>query len=255
VYAYGGTPEFVLLGGLLPDLLCSGADRQHVGTTDVDVQVNLEIQGGSENAPRLERALRESGFAPSGQYVWRWTDNFVTRAVVKIEFLADLDTEPSQATVTFKNCEALGAMNLRGTGFAARDWEIRHFLAETPGGVVTADVRVATLPAFLLAKAHAAYGRSAEKDWYDIAYVLLHNDQGGPAQAADRVLAVFGDDLVGATATALDELQANFSDAIAQGSSAYARQMNANYPETDVDVLAQDAVAAVEGFVKLLTLP
>ena len=58
VRAYGGVPEFVLLGGLVPDLLCSQARQAHVGTTDVDVEVDLEIQGGSANAVRLERASR-----------------------------------------------------------------------------------------------------------------------------------------------------------------------------------------------------
>ncbi|GAC1601670.1 MAG: hypothetical protein NVS3B21_29410 [Acidimicrobiales bacterium] len=43
VRAYGDVPEFVLLGGLVPDLLCSRAAHRHVGTTDVDVQVDLEI--------------------------------------------------------------------------------------------------------------------------------------------------------------------------------------------------------------------
>ena len=46
---------------------------------------------------------------------------------------------------------------------------------------------MATLPAYLLAKTHAAYGRRLEKDWYDIAYVVLHNDAGGPTAAAARV--------------------------------------------------------------------
>ncbi len=46
--AYGDVPDFVLLGGLDPDLLCSSASRHHEGTTDVDIQVDLEIQGGSE---------------------------------------------------------------------------------------------------------------------------------------------------------------------------------------------------------------
>ena len=63
VAAYGTTPEFVLLGGLVPDLLCTGAAHQHVGTTDVDIQVDLEIEGGSGNAMRLERALQKGGFA------------------------------------------------------------------------------------------------------------------------------------------------------------------------------------------------
>jgi len=65
VAAYGGIPEFVLLGGLVPDLLCSEAADRHVGTTDVDIQVDLEIQGGAVNAVRLEGALRAAGTAPA----------------------------------------------------------------------------------------------------------------------------------------------------------------------------------------------
>lgn len=40
---YGERPNFVLLGGLVPALLCSDSDRLHAGTTDVDVQVDREI--------------------------------------------------------------------------------------------------------------------------------------------------------------------------------------------------------------------
>lgn len=133
VLAYGETPELVLLGGLVPDLLCSGAARQHVGTTDVDVQVNLEIQAGAENATRLEGALQAAGFKPSDQYVWRWQDRSAPGAIVKIEFLADLPTAPAEATVAFSRCEALGAVNLRGTGFAARDWQSRSLTADISG--------------------------------------------------------------------------------------------------------------------------
>ena len=249
VRAYGETPEFVLLGGLLPDLLCSREARQHVGTTDVDVQVDLEIQGGSGNASRLERALRTSGFQPDNQQVWRWQDISAPGAVVKIEFLADLGDVATQTTVIFDGCESLGAVNLRGTGFAARDWETRAFTTNSDGVAVSVDVRVATLPAYLLAKTHAAYGRAAEKDWYDLAYVVLHNNEGGPARAAARVRDVFAADLVGQTATALGELAANFMDSAAQGSAAYARTMSGLYPELDADVLAEDAVTAIALFI------
>ncbi len=34
VDAYGAVPEFVLLGGLVPDLLCSQSSTLHIGTTD-----------------------------------------------------------------------------------------------------------------------------------------------------------------------------------------------------------------------------
>ena len=71
VSEYGSVPEFVLLGGLVPDLLCSNSPRHHIGTTDVDVQVNLEIQGGSMNSARLEHALVTVGFKPDSERVWR----------------------------------------------------------------------------------------------------------------------------------------------------------------------------------------
>ncbi|HXJ19562.1 MAG TPA: hypothetical protein VMT03_04955 [Polyangia bacterium] len=34
---YGAEPEFVVLGGLVPDLLCTKTKFTHAGTTDVDV--------------------------------------------------------------------------------------------------------------------------------------------------------------------------------------------------------------------------
>jgi hypothetical protein len=55
VHHYGERPEFVLLGGLVPDLLCSSSGMVHSGTTDVDVQVNLEIAAGTVNAQRGDR--------------------------------------------------------------------------------------------------------------------------------------------------------------------------------------------------------
>ena len=39
---------------------------QHAGTTDVDVQVNLEIAYGAENAARLEQSLKNAEFVPDG---------------------------------------------------------------------------------------------------------------------------------------------------------------------------------------------
>jgi hypothetical protein len=249
VDAYGETPEFVLLGGLVPDLLCTRAAQRHVGTTDVDVQVDLEIQGGSVNAARLEHALTESGFVPDKERVWRWRDKSAPGVVVKMEFLADVDGAPNRSTLKFDGCESLGAVNLRGTGFAARDWELRSFTAVVDGKSGTSEVRVATLPAYLLAKTHAAYGRGIGKDWYDIAYVVLHNDDGGPGAAAARVRGVFAADLVGQTATALGELAANFGDAGSQGSAAYSNTMHGLHPEMDSDVLANDAVAAIAVFI------
>jgi hypothetical protein len=73
VHHYGSRPEFVVLGGLVPELLCTTSGIAHAGTTDVDVQVNLEIACGTANAVRLERALKNAEFMPTSAGVWRWS--------------------------------------------------------------------------------------------------------------------------------------------------------------------------------------
>ncbi|MPZ88166.1 MAG: hypothetical protein GEU81_08850 [Nitriliruptorales bacterium] len=248
--AYGGTPEFVLLGGLVPDLLCSQAQHSHVGTTDVDVQVNLELARAAVNAQRLEQALRTSGFIPDAQRIWRWKDQQASGAVVKVEFLADLDDQPNQATLSFNSCEHLGAVNLRGTRFAAQDWSPRRLTAVMDGSAVTVSIRAADLCGYLLAKTCAAHARASDKDWYDVAYVLLHNDDESEATHIGKLVRKrFGDAISGSVRTALVELRANFRDDRGQGTRAYVSTMLHLYPELDRDVLGQDATAVVSGFV------
>ncbi|HUS60676.1 MAG TPA: hypothetical protein VMY34_00680, partial [Acidimicrobiales bacterium] len=122
VHHHGARPEFVVLGGLVPELLCAASGWRHAGTTDLDVQVDLEVACGAVNTARLENALRNAEFEPETDRVWRWVAGGTdVKAVVKFELLADLDTEPNEATVRFDACDNLGAVNLRGTGFASRD--------------------------------------------------------------------------------------------------------------------------------------
>lgn len=119
VAAYGEVPEFVLLGGLVPDLLCSEAADRHVGTTDVDVQVDLEIQGGSVNAVRLEGALREAGFIPDSQRVWRWKDQVAAGQRVRDRFEAALvgptETALGELAANFASVEAQGSVAYAAT--------------------------------------------------------------------------------------------------------------------------------------------
>lgn len=72
IHEYGTRPEFVLIGGLVPDMLCATSPYLHAGTTDIDVQVDLEIHAGSGNTSRLEGALIGAGFTPEGRHAWRW---------------------------------------------------------------------------------------------------------------------------------------------------------------------------------------
>ena len=248
VHHYGTRPEFVVLGGLVPELLCAESQLQHAGTTDVDVQVDLEIACGAVNTARLERALLNAEFVPENDRVWRWVaDRAVTAAVVKFELLADLHDKPTEATIVFNECKNLGAMNLRGTGFASRDTEVHELGARVGGVTQTIEVNVVGLAGFLLAKTAAAYSRRKPKDWYDIAFVLLHNDAGGPIDAANVVRQRFAADIHGLD-TALNDLQANFADHDARGALAYLRQMMIDHPDLDCRTLAADAVLAVEQF-------
>lgn len=136
VHHYGARPEFVVLGGLVPERLCAGSAFQHAGTTDVDVQVDLEIACGAVNTARLERALRNAEFVPEDNQIWCWvTDRAIAPTVVKFELLADLRTKPAEATIVFDECENLGAVNLRGTGFASRDIEVRELSTRIGDGL------------------------------------------------------------------------------------------------------------------------
>lgn len=254
VHHYGSRPEFVVLGGLVPELLCADSTFRHAGTTDVDVQVDLEIACGSVNTRRLEQALRNADFQPDAARVWRWVaERTSTRVVIKFELLADLDDQPAPATFQFTECEQLGAANLRGTGFAARDIAVHELRARIGGVDHIVEVNVAGLAGFLLAKTAAAYSRRKPKDWYDIAFVLLHNDQGGVSEAAALVTGAFGDELVGGIRTALDDLHANFTDLLAQGPQAYAEQMLVDHPELDAATLLADAVTAIDQFHRAVT--
>lgn len=130
VHHYGAKPEFVLIGGLLPEYLCSESAYQHAGTTDVDVQVDLEIACGSKNVQRLENALRNAEFEPDSSRVWRWAcAGKEGPAVVKFELLADDDEAKDGDILIFDDCDSLGAVNLRGTGFASRDISTQRLTA------------------------------------------------------------------------------------------------------------------------------
>jgi hypothetical protein len=250
VHHYGARPEFVVLGGLVPELLCARSGFSHAGTTDVDVQVDLEIECGTVNAVRLERALKNAEFEPTSDGIWRW--RLDGRTVVKFELLADLDTVAAGDILSFEGCEQLGAVNLRGTGFAARDIVARTLHSKIGQDLRIVEVNVTGLAGFLLAKAAAAHSRRKTKDWYDVAFVLLHNDAGGPRAAARAVHDAFPGELVGAVRTALDDLAANFEAPGNQGPRAYASQMLVDHPELDGATLQADAVLAIDEFHRAL---
>lgn len=249
---YGEQPPFVLIGGLVPELLCTRSPNIHAGTTDVDVQVDLEISTNAVNARRLERALANAEFQPDDKHIWRWKSPR-DRALVKFELLADQDDQPNEQVLRFTDCDALGAVNLRGTGWAAKDTAPAHLSAKIGGVMHDVTILRTDLAGFLCAKLFAARGRRKEKDWYDIAFVLQHNDRGGPREAAAHIQQTFGAALAGAEMrTALMDVRANFATGSSQGARAYAEQMDLDHDEVNEAELRADAVLAVEILVDAL---
>ncbi len=174
------------------------------------------------------------------------------RAVIKFELLADLDSARQGDNVLFTGTSALGAVNLRGTGYAARDHAVRTLVAYDQGARRVADVHVTGLAGFLLAKTAAAYGRHKAKDYYDIAFVLLHHDvidelgSGAMESPAEVMLRRLGAPVE--LRTALEDLRANFAADDAQGTTAYVDQHGLNHPQTDAATAATGAQLAVEAF-------
>lgn len=145
-------------------------------------------------------------------------------------------------------CSRLRAVNLRGTGNVERDH--RETTLDGPDGPVR--FRIAALAGYLLSKAAAARTRGAEKDYYDLAYVLLHNHAGGPGAAAAVVnVSDIQPALAGMTSTFV-ELRERFRNDRAHGPIAFAQESLKVIPEANAALLAADAAAAVNEFLDAL---
>lgn len=253
---YGAVPPFVLLGGLVPALLCRTSNVPHAGTTDIDVHVDLEAQTLLTDAmPRLEQALLQSGFTVDASHAWRWFTRTTSgvRAEVKFELLTDSEVDPANATIQFDSCAHLGAANLRGTRFASMDYQVMELGVRVDGIELVKRVNIAGVSGFLLAKLAAACSRGLPKDWYDLAYVLIHNDFGRPAAVAALVKETFPDVHENEARTWLLELQANFGSSDSQGTEAYVNQMLLDQPHESPQVLGTDARLAVAEFCRELS--
>ena len=176
------------------------------------------------------------------------------KAVIKFELLADLDDHPQNVNIHFDNTDQLGAVNLQGTGYASKDYVPMKLVAYDQGAKISAEVNVTGLAGFLLAKTAAAHGRHKAKDYYDIAFVLLHHnevfDEAGPLDPADVVLQRLGAPVK--LRSAIKDLAANFSDDHAQGVTAYVEQLSINNPGIDPVTAATDAQLAVGAFTSAL---
>ena len=237
-----------MLGGLVPPTLaCAGSPETpaHLGTTDVDILLVTHLTA-SHDLGAIEAGLEAMAFTPQTEG-WRWS-GLIDDHIVKIEFLCDLEDQPAEAVIRPVGCSKLRAVNLRGTGYVERD--CREYILNVPEG--NPHVQIAGLAGYLLSKSAAARTRGADKDYYDLAYVLLHNSAGGPVEAADIVKAGPLADAVPGLSSTFVEIRERFRSDRAHGARAYAREALKVTPEDDERILAADAAAAVNEFLEAL---
>jgi hypothetical protein len=95
--------------------------------------------------------------------------------------------------------------------------------------------------------------RGADKDYYDFAYVLLHNNAGGPVAAANVIKASPLADALPSMDSTFVEVRERFRNDRTHGALAYAREARKVTPEDDELILAADAAAAVKEFLDILS--
>lgn len=182
-----------LIGGLVPRYLFAEnvgeGDAAHIGTTDVDIVLNLEVMADIEAYNRLEENLKKMEFErgrndEGREQNHRWFRKVENGVTVVIDLLCE-GMEGGKPFALPKAAGRLSALKIPGVHLVFNDYmevPIRAELLEE-GGISTETVRVAGLTSFLILKAIAFDERNEEKDSYDIIYALSRFD-GGPAAAA-----------------------------------------------------------------------
>src|SRR5581483_598845 len=179
----------VVIGGAVPYLLLRGADPPHVGTLDVDLDLDPERLAEGAYAEFVE-TLERSGYSRDVEGLKPFQ---LQRAVdlgdggepvaVLVDLLMPRDAKPR------RNRPALVA-GLRVQGADAGEIALKNNVRLTVDGQMPdgrpnrVELLVASIPALLVMKGFALDGRDKPKDAYDI-YYCVRNFPGGPGALAN----------------------------------------------------------------------
>ena len=232
--------SLTVIGGLNADLLTLPQEAAHQGTVDIDVLVEIGFVFDREEQDLgwVERGLVRASFSPLSDEGWRWETRVETAAVV-VDLLCDVPDNHGRE-IPLPGRPRAGAMNLAGPGAGLMNGVVRTLTSED-GRLV--DVRFAGLGGYLLAKASAVHHRGADKDLYDLGFVIIHNLEGGPipaARAAHQALSPH--QFVDHPRTFLASLR--LLSAEERGARVYAEQRIRDGEDQDVETLVQDVVGA-----------
>lgn len=242
-----------LAGGLAPRYLVGRLPEgaaAHVGTTDVDLIIGLALGDESAETYRtLQNNLDTSGFTQA-EPSFRW-ERKVDGIKVAVEFLCE--TESVEQGRIFRpkgehTGSKLGAFNVRGAQLAALDFIEHEIEGERldGGGASRVTLRVANVLPYVVLKINAFQDRHANKDAYDLVFVLLNYGDG--AREAGAVAARSPVARSPQVAAAMVLLAERFETVSHDGPSAYAQFLAAPGDVDDGARLRQEALAVVRAF-------
>lgn len=178
----------VIIGGWVPDLLLVNPHEPHVGSIDVDIALDANRLTGGIYADLLNLLLGTRRYE-HGDKPFQLVSNVALEdggfpIRVDVEFLAPAEAELKKNRP--KLVEGFRVLQTEGCSEAFRA-PVQHQLsgANVRGVHNTVEVRVASLPDFLVLKALAIGGRDKPKDSYDFCYTLENLPAGLPSLAQD----------------------------------------------------------------------
>ena len=181
--------KFVIVGGAVPWLLLEGAKPEHIGTTDIDLDLDPCALTDGEYATLIE-ALEQKGYERGSPDL----KPFQLRRTVRVDngspigVLVDL-LMPRNARGDGnkeKLVEGLRVQRADGCDIALDNWVMKTLEGKMPDGRDNSvTVQIATIPALLVMKGYALVGRDKKKDSYDIYYSVRHYVGGTPALSAE----------------------------------------------------------------------
>jgi hypothetical protein len=167
----------VLIGGWVPDLLLEDTDEPHVGSIDVDRAVDARKLNDGRYAEMLKALLDTKRYKPGGKpfqlVVEVDLEDGIRPVEVEVEFLAPKEVKlKKNRPKLLKDFRVLQAEACGAAFHAPVEKEVSGRTVR--GRTNTVTLRVASLPDFLIMKAHALAGRDKPKDAYDLCYCLEH---------------------------------------------------------------------------------
>lgn len=168
--------QIVLVGGWVPELQFPDAQPRHVGSLDIDLA--LDHRRFDDPGYKSVRALLESrGYEPDASQPFIFRKKVAAggrEVVVQVDLLAG-EYEGTGKRNRTQEVQDVRPRKARGCDLALDLAEALTIKGTLPSGAEDmAQVRVASVVAFLVMKGMALHDRIKEKDAYDVYFCLKH---------------------------------------------------------------------------------